>query len=187
MKKNLNNFILKFFSVVLTLLYPFIVLFVLKRGVSLRFIALLIGIMCVANFLRNRVTSFAFLICGVVFSGFLYFMNNVLFFKFYPVMMNFLFASAFTFSILGKGEPIIAKFARQMGYDLTEQGAKSYVRKATIAWSIFLCANTIVSLITVFMSDVVWVMYNGFVSYILMACMMFGEYFVRRRVIGNVR
>ena len=171
-------------GVILTLVYPFAVFCVLQKQLSFRFVALLLLIIGVANFLRSG-GMYIFLVSGVGFSSFLYFMDDALFFKFYPVLMNFLFAFGFFYSLLGGREPVVAKIAKRMGYRM-EGDALRYARGATLAWCIFLFLNTLASLITVFMSDVVWVVYNGFISYVLIACMMLGEYLVRRRKIKNV-
>ena len=187
MRKKILSSVLKGLSVVLTLCYPFVIFFALQMGVSLRFVALGLCVVFVTNFLRSAVASFSFLICGLLGIGFLYWMDNVLFFKFYPVMMNALFAFVFTISLFGGREPLVFKFAKRMGYDVSDIRAQYYVRNVTIVWSLFLCINTLVSLFTVFASDAVWVLYNGFISYVIMGCLVIGEYFVRRRIIKNVR
>ena len=185
MKKNQSK-ILKVLGVCLTLLYPFVVFFALQREVPLRFIALLLGIVVVTNFLRSSVKFFSFLILGLGLSGFLYFFNDVLFFKLYPVFMNFLFAFSFTLSLFGGREPLIMKFAKHMGYDVKNVDVILYTRKVTLAWSIFLFLNTLISFVTVFLPNTVWMLYNGFISYVLIGLMMSVEYIIRRRIIKNV-
>ena len=62
--------------------------------------------------------------------------------------------------------------------------AKLYARRVTIAWAIFMGINTIISLGTVFMSDWVWTLYNGLVSYCLIGAMFIMEYVIRKGVIN---
>ena len=183
-KKQIN--LVKVFSVILTLLYPFVIFFALQKGFSLRFMALFLCVVFVSNFLRSEIKSFVFLFCGLGFIVFLLLMDNFLFLKLYPVLMNLLFATFFIISLLDGHEPVVVKIAGKMGYDMRNCASFSYAKKATIAWSLFLTVNTIVSFITVFMSDTIWMVYNGFISYLLMGIMMLGEYIVRRRVLKNV-
>ena len=56
----------------------------------------------------------------------------------------------------------------------------TYTRKATVVWAIFMFFNTVISLITVFLSTKIWVLYNGFISYILIGIMMTTEYIIRK-------
>ena len=54
-----------------------------------------------------------------------------------------------------------------------------YCRRVTWAWCIFYVLNGSVALSTCFMSDTVWALWNGFISYILMGFMFAGEFAVR--------
>jgi len=103
--------------------------------------------------------------------------TNIVFFKYYPVIINFLFFAVFFTSIFQK-ETVIQKIARAMENDV-KPAILNYTRKLTYLWSAFMFCNFVVSLLTVFMSEKIWIIYNGFVSYILVG-MFFGiEYIVR--------
>jgi uncharacterized membrane protein len=69
-----------------------------------------------------------------------------------------------------------------MHHDLTDQEIK-YTKNATLAWAIFMACNTIISFITLFLPMKIWVLYNGFISYILIGVMMISEYITRKWVL----
>jgi uncharacterized membrane protein len=61
-----------------------------------------------------------------------------------------------------------------------------YTRKVTQAWCLFFLINGSMSVMSIFYSEEWWVLYNGFIAYILIGLMLAGEYFIRIKVIGNV-
>lgn len=56
-----------------------------------------------------------------------------------------------------------------------------YTRKLTYVWAVFTFLNWLVSVATVFMSEAVWALYNGFISYLLIGMFFAVEYIVRIR------
>lgn len=118
-------------------------------------------------------------IIALILAACLFFTAEPVFLKLYPVLMNAAVAGIFFSSLFKK--PLIAVFAEKMGYTLDDVG-NAYTRKATIAWGIFMSANALVALATVFMPLHFWVIYNGGISYLLIGLMMLGEYCVRRKV-----
>ena len=107
--------------------------------------------------------------------------NNDIFLKLYPVLMNLGVCVMFALSL--SGTPLIEKFAEKMGYHLGAE-QKEYTKRVTCAWAIFMFCMTIISLITVFLSNEVWVVFNGLISYILISIMMGIEFMVRKKVIN---
>ena len=101
------------------------------------------------------------------------------FVKFYPVIINFMIFSVFCVSSFAK-ETVIQKFAK-----LTEPNIKpkalEYTRKLTYVWAGFAFLNFLVSFITVFFSQKVWALYNGFISYMLVGSFFAIEYIIRVR------
>ena len=89
------------------------------------------------------------------------------------------------FALSLRGVPLIEKVAKKMGYDLDET-QREYTRRVTYAWAIFMFCLAAVSLVTVFLSDEVWVLFNGLISYVLIAIMIGVEFIIRKRFI-NVR
>lgn len=101
------------------------------------------------------------------------------FVKFYPVVINFMIFSVFFVSSLAK-ETVIQKFAK-----LTEPNIKpkalEYTRKLTYVWAGFTFFNFLISFLTVFLSQKIWAIYNGFISYMLVGSFFAIEYIIRVR------
>ena len=97
--------------------------------------------------------------------------------KIYPPTMN-LFIFLIFFSSMFCNETIIQKMARMWEGNLEEK-ALIYTRKLTGIWCIFLFFNFLISLTTVFMSDKIWFIYNGFISYFLVGSLFIIEYCYR--------
>lgn len=96
---------------------------------------------------------------------------------FYPVLMNLLGLVLFATSL--RKTPIIERFARLRHPDLPSEGVQ-WCRGVTVAWCIFFVVNGSVSIATVFSGDRdLWMLYNGFVSYLLMGAMFLGEWLLR--------
>ena len=79
---------------------------------------------------------------------------------------------------------MIEVFARIKEPELSEQ-AIAYTRKVTMVWVCFFLINGSISLYTLELSREVWVLYNGLISYVLMALIFAIEWVVRQRVKGK--
>ncbi|MCR5261972.1 MAG: hypothetical protein K6C94_09070 [Candidatus Gastranaerophilales bacterium] len=82
------------------------------------------------------------------------------------------------FTSLFAKETIIQKFARACG-DKLEKPAWNYTKNVTYIWCIFTFANFLISVWTIFLSDKIWILYNGFISYFLVGTLFGAEYIVR--------
>lgn len=101
--------------------------------------------------------------------------------KFYPVIMNLGFLILFASSLFSP-QTIIERLARIKEPDLPQSGVV-YTRKVTWVWSIFFLVNgTIAAFTALCTDDQVWMLYNGFISYLLIAVLAGGEWLVRQRV-----
>ncbi|MBO7644860.1 MAG: hypothetical protein J6S57_00985 [Alphaproteobacteria bacterium] len=87
------------------------------------------------------------------------------------------------FALSLRDTPLIEKFAKQFGYKLDEKQQK-YTKQATHAWALFMFCLAVISFVTVFLSDEIWVIFNGLISYILIAMMMGVEFIIRKKVIN---
>lgn len=99
----------------------------------------------------------------------------------YPILMNLGMAAAFGLS-LRRGPPLVQTFA-----SLTEPNpsaaARAYMRRVTAVWSVFLLANAALSALSAASGDLaLWTLYNGLISYVLMATLFAAEYAIRQRV-----
>lgn len=98
----------------------------------------------------------------------------------YPVLVNAVFLCLFMWSYL-QPPSIIELIARKTDPDLPPSGV-AYTRKVTLVWCVFFLLNGLISLFTLFQSRELWILYNGFISYILMGLLMGGEWLVRQGV-----
>lgn len=177
---------MKFLFVILGIFYPAIVFCVLYFDIfSIRYLSILIIFSGLATYLVHKKLSRVAVIIPIICIGLaslLFFLNDEIFIKAYPVFMNGFFFLLF-FSSLFSGTPLVEKIASKMegraGRELDEF-AISYTKKCTVAWSIFLFINFGISFITVFLSLEIWTIYNGFLSYILIAGFGGAEYCVRK-------
>ena len=99
------------------------------------------------------------------------------FVKFYPVAANFCLFMMFFVTSFHK-ETIIQRFAKVIEPDIKPK-ALEYTRKLTYIWTGITFLNFLISLATVYMSEKVWALYNGCISYILIGLIFAIEYVVR--------
>ena len=109
---------------------------------------------------------------------FLFWYTRIFAFKFYPVIMDFLFFAMF-FSSLFMKETVIQKIARMMEGEELNDFVKKYTRNLTYIWCVFLFANFLIALSTVFMDDKIWMLYNGCISYLAVGTFFIIEYIIR--------
>lgn len=101
----------------------------------------------------------------------------------YPIAVNTVMLCLF-FSSLLHGQTFIERLARLQEPDLPPAGVR-YTRHVTQAWCGFFIANGSLAAWTALYADLaVWTLYNGLISYLLMALMFGAEWLVRRRVRG---
>ena len=106
-----------------------------------------------------------------------YYFKRLIIIKYYPPIMN-TFIFLMFFSSLFTKETVIQKFARLLDGELKPKVA-SYTKNLTIIWCVFLFINLLISIITIFMSDRIWMLYNCCIAYILIGLMFIIEYPVR--------
>ena len=107
----------------------------------------------------------------------LFYIKRFVFLKYYPPVCNLTIFIVF-FSSLFTKETIIQKFARLCG-DKLDKPAWNYTRNLTYIWCVFLFINLSISIWTIFLSDNIWMIYNGCISYILVGLLFGIEYMVR--------
>lgn len=101
----------------------------------------------------------------------------------YPVIINF------TLFLIACGSLIfppnfVEQIARKQEPDLSLKG-QSYCFKVAVIWAVFFFLNTIFSFYTVLLNDMAfWVLYNGFISYLLVGILFGIEYLIRIKVRG---
>lgn len=105
--------------------------------------------------------------------------------KLYPVMVSGVLLAVFAFS-LWRPPSVIERIARFTDPLLPPQ-AVPYTRKVTAAWCGFFIVNGALSAATTaWGSDATWVLYNGLLSYVLMALFFAGEWLLRQRMQARI-
>lgn len=97
--------------------------------------------------------------------------------KLYPIIVNTAIFWLF-FSSLFQDETIIQKFAKMTEGELKEP-VRIYTKNLTYIWCVFLFVQLLLSIVTCFLSDKIWMIYNGFLSYIFLGSFFAIEYAVR--------
>lgn len=101
--------------------------------------------------------------------------------SFYPVAVNLILLLCFGFSLI-KPPSMIARFAALTEKTITKR-INDYAYKVTVIWCCFFIVNGLISLYTVILGDHnIWLLWNGFGSYIAIATLMSTEYLIRRRL-----
>ena len=98
----------------------------------------------------------------------------------YPIIISG-FAFVMFYASL-KGVAMITKFALLQNPNLDENG-RLYTRKLTKIWIWFFAFNGLICLILAILDEKAWAFYSGFLSYILMGILFFGEIIYRRFIL----
>lgn len=99
----------------------------------------------------------------------------------YPVAMNLGMALAFALSL--RWPPTLIEALASLTTPAPSAAARAYMRRLSLVWCLFLTANAAMSALTVWWGELwLWTVYNGFVSYVLIAALVGGEWLVRRCV-----
>lgn len=185
----------KIFFTAISVLYPLIVYCGLEYwGLSPRRLSIVLLALAFYHFLnfthgkshaeRGRAAVFVALIivCALV----AFCADNILFVKFYPVLVNLSLLSFFGFTLW---KPPSFAFRMACLHDKSLEKSPSfkaverYCRKVTVAWCFFFIVNGSIATFTVFVgSDKIWSLYNGLISYILIGIVFTVEYLVRKMV-----
>ncbi|WP_111885457.1 MULTISPECIES: septation protein IspZ [unclassified Acinetobacter] len=174
------NAVFKGIAVIGLILYPFFVGYGLAKGhyswVSVLLIALgMMRMFSKGNALLWPLTGFAIL-CG----GLSLILKDHAWLKLYPVCMNVGALIIFSMTLI-KPPSMIERFARLAEPELPPEGVH-WTRQVTKVWCGFFAINALIALWTVyFVSMKIWVLYNGFISYVLMGILLLGEYLLRKR------
>jgi uncharacterized membrane protein len=106
--------------------------------------------------------------------------NSEILLLLYPAFVSLSLLFVFGRSLLHP-PTVIERVARLSQPDLPPS-AVIYTRHVTQAWCGFFVANAAVAIVTVFASREAWLLYNGFLAYLLMGALFAGEWLVRLRV-----
>lgn len=168
------------------LMYPFAIYFGLKyfSPINLAFFllaALLVRILLLRHQLEKMPWLLPATLLGMIAIALGSLAETSMGFKLYPLAVNFAMLLVFGYSYV-KPPTVIESLARLTEKDFPEK-AVAYTQKITLVWCLFFIVNGLVSLYTaLFLSLDIWLLYNGFLSYIFMGLLMGVEYLVRIKV-----
>lgn len=174
--------LLKAVVVILTIAYPFMVYWGLQHYPAAWLLPLLLVILALRWVVGNRPGERPVLIAILVIVMVVAFsFGHQLGLKFYPALVNLGLLVLFAGSLLSPPS-FVERLARLRDPQLSAAGV-AYTTRVTWAWCIFFLINGSLAAITaLWASDEVWVLYNGFIAYLLIGLLAAGEWLVRRRV-----
>jgi uncharacterized membrane protein len=182
---------MKYLFGLLIVLYPVLVFSALVIfKFSIRYLSVFIILLAIAYFLVNRhnykgkhkalvLISPAILCCiGII----CLITKSSLTLKIYPALADMVYLVIMGTSILIP-PPVVVYFINMFDKTIKDnipaEFFNQYCRKAAIIWCVFFVFDGVVAFITVFWaSDVVWGVYNGGITYVLMGLIFIGEYFI---------
>ena len=174
--------LLKSSVIILSICYPFMVYWGLQNYDAKLLLPLILILLALRWLTGAGVTEHKVVIItlfGIVIIALVW--GSQLSLKFYPVLMNLGFLTLFASSLLSP-PTIVERLARIKEPELPPE-AVVYTHKVTQVWSVFFLFNgTIAAITALWASDKIWMLYNGFIAYLLIAALAGGEWFVRQRV-----
>lgn len=167
----------------LSLLYPFAIYFG-AESFSPRYLVLLL--LCLALVRWFGSTPFPGWLQGLwlamvaILAAFSLWADSLYGLLLYPVVINASLLLLFGAS-LWQEQSLVERLARLQDADLPAE-AVSYTRKVTKIWCLFFFVNGCLACLTVWWGDrSIWLLYNGFIAYLLMGALALAEYAVRCR------
>lgn len=161
--------------------YPFIVYF----GLSVlppSFFGLVLIVLLALRFgvllPEERLMFLPVLMVFLVYAVTTVFVDSVQLLLYYPALVNFTLCLVFANSLRSE-EPLLLRFVRARNYE-TSDHAPRYLFWLTMIWAVFFVFNGLVSLWTSTLSMQSWTLYNGLISYFLVAILGVGEWIFRR-------
>jgi len=97
---------------------------------------------------------------------------------FYPALVNFTMCALFAWS-LRQEESILLRLVRARKVQVSEFGP-AYINRLTGVWAVFFALNGIAAIVSGYISLELWALYNGLLSYLVMAALIVGELVFRR-------
>lgn len=97
---------------------------------------------------------------------------------YYPVVVNAVLLILFAGS-LRTDEPLLLRIVRARGIKISAYGPR-YLARLTALWAVFFVINGLIAAWTTTASLQVWTLYNGLLSYLIVAVLILGELIFRR-------
>jgi uncharacterized membrane protein len=124
------------------------------------------------------------ILCAI--GGVSLFMDSPLVLKLYPALADFAYVTILTTSFFIPPPfafYFIDIFDRSIKNKIPRQRFDRYCFKATLVWVVFFIIDGIIAVCTVFWaSNIIWGIYNGAVTYIIMALIFAGEFVIIKTI-----
>ncbi len=177
--------VLRGFSVLALLAYPFAIYFGLERfgpGVLAIALGLLLTLRLAAGgYLKAPGNVVALLLAVAVFIAASLYTGDARVLKAYPVLINLGLCVLFALSLVYP--PTLPERGMRLAGREVPDEAQNYLRRVTIAWCGFFICNGLIAAWTALYAPLAWwTLYNGFISYLLIGLFFAGEYLLRIRV-----
>lgn len=179
--------ILNTLALSLTLFYPLAIYFGLQHFEPRLFGALLGAVLLLrqwqaAHRFAASLTASEWLSLGTLFAYTLAIVvsNSEIILLLYPAFVSLSLLSVFGRS-LRHPPTVIERIAHLSDPELPPEGVR-YTRRVTQVWCAFFVSNASISIATIFASREAWLLYNGFIAYLLMGLMFAGEWLFRLRL-----
>lgn len=177
--------VVRYLIAIMLFCYPFILYWGIEHGylrwvMGILIIVLLLRLIALPNALK-QLQGLTKLITGL---GILlitasWLLNQYQWMLYYPVIVNLAMLSLFSYSLY-KPPSILTRLAMLKHPELSLAGRK-YTNNVTRVWVIFFSFNGAVALLTCLAGNMQWwTLYNGFISYLLIALVMGGEWLIRQ-------
>ena len=172
--------LIKGVAVIGLILYPFFVGYGLAHGQYIWVSVLLIALGAMRLFSKGNALLWPLTLFAILCGGLSLILKDHYWLKLYPVLMSagalMIFAST-----LYRPPSMIERFARLAEPNLPAEGVV-WTRQVTKVWCGFFACNAVIALMTVLFAPMkIWVLYNGFISYLLMGLLLLGEFILRKR------
>lgn len=191
---------LKALTAIVGVLYPIAIYVTLSRyDASPRILASLLVFVALVYFISHtedargktvkRVQFWLMLLVAGILALITFLTENAGYLKFYPVSISIFLLFSFGITLIHPPNMIFRianlkdkKVKNSQGDERKE--IERYCRNVTIIWIVFFILNGTTAVLTaLYTSPLVWALYNGMISYILMGVIFLGEIIVRKLVV----
>ena len=167
--------------VVILALYPFIIYFGIRvLPPSFFGFALAVLLLIRFGFVRpeERASALPALVLLLAYAVTTAVLGSTRMLLYYPALVNFLLCALFA-SSLRQDEPLLLRIMRARGITMHAR-IPPYLARLTAVWAVFLALNGTIAVWTTTASIEIWTIYNGIISYALIAALVLGEWLYRR-------
>ncbi len=171
---------------ILTVLYPFIIYLALSSNAPICALAAL-GMILLLRILTDggtgRTDNIILTVLGITVLILFRLREDPVYLMLYPTLVSYGFLAVFGISLTGEKSAVEKIASLSVKKEEITDDFRQYCRRVTAVWCIFMFLNGTAALCLAFLADrEIWMIYTGFISYILMGLMFAGEYLIRIHV-----